>query len=137
MIPALEHLYRTTTYRVLAPDSSIDLHVDRRSHALDALLAAHGVRTWAFLSACNPRSVPVPLRVNQCRAARLQHLLVARGWPWLQASGIPRDRSYPPEPSVWVGGISLCDARRLAERFRQNAFLAGRIGRQARLLWLR
>jgi len=137
MIPALDHLYRATTYRVLAPEAAVDLHVDRRSRRLDAVLAARGVRTWAFLSACNPRSITAPLPVNQRRAALLKRLLAARGWPWLEAAGIPRDRRRQPEPSVWVGGISVRDARRLAERFGQNAFLAGRIGRRARLLWLR
>jgi Protein of unknown function (DUF3293) len=137
MIPALEPAYRATTYRVLAPDATIDLHIDRRSSPLDALLAQCGVQTWAFLSACNPRSVCAPPDVNRQRAVRLERLLAARGWTWLDGAGIPRDRRRAPEPSVWIGGISLRDARRVATQFGQNAFLAGRRGRPARLVWLR
>ena len=137
MIPALDGAYRATTYRILAPDAAIDLFIDRRSGALDALLARRGVRNWAFLSACNPRSVPAPPGVNRRLATRLRRVLAARGWTWLEAAGIPRDRRRAPEPSVWIGGISERDARRVAEQFRQNAFLAGRRGRPARLVWLR
>jgi hypothetical protein len=137
MIPALDGAYRSTTYRIQAPGAGIDLSIDRRSRALDTLLAQRGVRTWAFLSACNPRSVPAPPRVNRRQAARLRRLLAARGWYWLEAAGIPRDRRLAPEPSVWIAGISLRDARRLAAHFGQNALLAGRRGRPARLVWLR
>ena len=136
MIPALDGAYRATTYRILAPHT-IDLFIGRRSRALDALLAQRGVRSWAFLSACNPRSVPAPPGVNRQQATRLRQLLAARRWTWLEAAGIPRDRRRAPEPSVWIGGISERDARRLAQQFRQNAFLAGRRGRPARLIWLR
>jgi Protein of unknown function (DUF3293) len=137
MIPALEAAYHRTTYRVLAPDGAIDLHIGRRSSALDALLAQRGVQSWAFLSACNPRSVCAPPEVNRQRTVRLERLLAARGWPWLDGAGIPRDRRRAPEPSVWIGGISLRDARRVATQFGQNALLVGRHGRPARLVWLR
>jgi len=137
MIPALDGAYRSTVYRVLAPGAAIDLSIDRRSSGLDALLAQRGVSTWAFLSACNPRSIAAPPGVNRRQAARLKRALAARGWCWLDGAGVPRDRRLAPEPSVWVGGISLRDARRLAAHFGQNAFLAGRRGRPARLIWLR
>jgi Protein of unknown function (DUF3293) len=137
MIRALVVAYRATTYRVLMPDAAIDLCIDRRSAPLDALLAQCGVRTWAFLSAYNPRSVPAPRAVNRRQATRLKRLITARGWTWLEATGIPCDRRRRPEPSVWIGGISLRDARRLAAHFGQNALLTGRHGRPVRLVWLR
>ena len=134
---ALERAYRDTTYRVYLPGgAAIDLLPDDRSATLDRLLARTRVREWAFLTAWNPGSRPLPGWRNAMRQRRLLDLL-ARGAPVvLPAAGIPASLDWAPEDSLFAAGLSRSAALRLARRFGQNAIVAGRCGRPAELVWV-
>ena len=54
----LDQAYRNTTYEIDGPDGKMCLRIDGSAHPLEPLLKKHGKRTWAFVSAHNPRSEP-------------------------------------------------------------------------------
>lgn len=127
--------YLTTTYRVDAPAGPIALRVGQGSRALDGLLRRRGRRTWAFVTACNPRSRRLPGWRNLERQRRLRTLVRQLRFPVLPGTGIGDDRLWPPEPSLLILGISRVRACRLAGLFGQNAIVVGRRARAAELAW--
>lgn len=129
--------YLATTYRVEAdaPGEPIALHVGERSGALDRLLKRRGVRVWAFVTACNPRSRRLPPWQNLVRQRRLTALARRLGFAAVPATGVGDDPDWIPEPSALILGISCARARRLARLFDQNAIVAGRRGGAPELVW--
>lgn len=132
---ALEPAYRRTVYRVFAPGGAIDLRVGYRCPALDRLLAATGCTRWAFLTAWNPLSRPLPVWSNATRSRRLARALHGLGYRFLPGLGIPQEPGWRPEVSLLVLGMPAARALRIARRFGQNAIVAGRRGGRAQLLW--
>lgn len=146
----LEAVYRRAIYRVSAgragragrigrgqsPEEAIDLRIGRRSAALDALLARHRATTWAFLTAVNPGSKRLDDDENRRRTRRLTAALARRGWPRRRGTGIDPAGRWPPEPSFLVLDADPDALVALASRYGQAAFVAGEVGRPARLVWL-
>lgn len=135
--PRLTAAYRATDYIVLAGDGrpAFALRCEERSEAVDRLLAGHGLREWAFITACNPRSQILPAAENAARMDRLHAAVRDRGHPSLPGSGEGPDETWPAEPSLLVLGMPEADAIRLAAEFDQHAILVGRLGEPARLVW--
>ncbi len=131
MTADLEATYTAAHYRVFA-DPPFVLRVGEPSTELDALLAAHAADTWAFVTACNPGSVPLAAETNVERMARLQEVLT-------RFTTYPGESSDPAggwaEPSVLVVGISRAEAVAVAKAFGQNAILAGVRGGAVELVW--
>ena len=132
---ALELAYWRTVYRAFAPGGAIDLRVGHRFPALDRLLAVTGCTRWAFLTAWNPRSRPLPAWRNAARSRRLARALQARGYRFLPGLGIPLEPGWRPEVSLLALGMPAARALRIARSFGQNAIVAGRRGGRAQLLW--
>jgi hypothetical protein len=132
----LAALYRRARYRVAAPAGDFELRVGAPSPALDALLARHGTTSWAFLTAVNPGSRPLPEHVNQERLAALERRLAAGGWPRYAGAGIDPEGSFPDEPSFLVLGAPRALLLALAAEFGQAAILAGRAGGAPELIFL-
>ena len=127
--------YFSTTYRVDVSAGPIALRVGRHSRALDRLLQRRGLRGWAFVTACNPRSQRLPGWRNLARQRRLQALAERLRFAALPGVGIGDDPAWPPEPSLLIMGIGRARARRLARLFGQNAIVVGRRGRAPELVW--
>jgi hypothetical protein len=130
---SLEAAYRAAVYRVDAPEGPFILRAGQSSPEADALLRRHGHACWAYLTACNPGSVILSSEENLARSAQLRERLA--GWPFLEGEGSAPDGSWPGEKSFLVLGIDEPVAHALARGFHQAAFLAGRLGEPARLLW--
>ena len=118
-----------------APGGPIALRVSQHSAALDRLLKRRGLRAWAFVTACNPRSVRLPAWRNLERQRRLKALSSRLGYPTLAGVGVGDDPAWPPEPSLLILGVSRQRARRLARLFGQHAIVAGRLGAPPELVW--
>jgi hypothetical protein len=115
--------YEATEYRVDWPSGPFVLHVGVRSRELARLYDEAGVTSAAYLSAWNPYSQLAPPEANAAAEAALEAQLagvapvVAPGW------GADPSGAWPPERSTLALGLSLEEARRLAEAFRQNGFV--------------
>ena len=134
---ALEPAYRRTLYRVFVPGGAIDLQIGHRCPALDRLLAASGYDRWAFLTAWNPRSTPLPVWRNAMRSRHLARTLRALGWRFLPGLGVSQEPGWRPEVSMLVLGMPAARALRIARGFGQYAIVAGRRGGRGHLLWCR
>lgn len=129
--------FRATAY-VVRPHPLIGgvkhvLRVDAAHPALDAALTAHGLGSWAFITAWNPRANPRPLHTNERLQRALHVLLEARGQPFVSAIGVADDRSWF-EESVFVPGLSRDEALRIGRLFDQEAVVWSRVNGNAELL---
>ena len=133
--PELDAAYRATSYFVDGPDGRFALRVGSASPEADALAAAHGAAAWAYVTACNPGSVPAPDAQNRARQRELEEVVRATTLPCYPGEGRGDDGCWPAEPSLLVLGISEAEARRLARQFGQAAVVCGERGGPARLVW--
>jgi hypothetical protein len=135
--PDLEAAYRSTSYSVIVPGREpISIRCGVRCMPLDLLLAESRAIDWAFITACNPRSVPLDEDANAERMMQLEMLVRGRGLACFQGEGQADDGDWPPEPSLLVLGISEADAVTVAREFEQHAIVSGRRGGEARLVWV-
>ncbi|MGK7868536.1 DUF3293 domain-containing protein [Falsiroseomonas sp. E2-1-a20] len=105
----------------------VAVRIGRRSAAMDALLARHGVRQAGFVTAWNPRSRRMPEGWNLRTQDRLRQ--AARGR--VLAEGFGRGAGWAEHHLLLRG-----DPRRLrvlGRRFRQWAIVVVAAGRPARL----
>ena len=135
--PALEAAYQGTTYVVRVGPVPLALRIGEHSAALDRLLATHGIRSAAYMTAWNPMSRAAGRAYNAAAARKLVCVLRRRGWRLIEGEGRGEDPDWPPERSLLVLGIDRGHAQRLAVDFRQNAFVFVRRDRPAELVWAR
>lgn len=132
----LRAAYETTAYRVDGgARGAIVIRCGERSDDLDALLVEAAADTWAFLTACNPRSVRLDPADNARRMDALRARVLALGLVHLPGAGVATAGDWPPEPSLLVVGILEDAAVALARAFDQHAIVAGSRGGPARLVW--
>jgi len=129
----LDAFYRATFYQV--DHLSISLRVDEPSSELDRWLKTHDHTNWAFITAWNPASKPVSVFQNERAQSALRRNLLGGGYDYYPALGIDPSGKWPPEPSLFIPEISVSRAAEFAYAFRQNAFLAGKIGQAVALHW--
>ena len=115
--------YRATAYHVQNGDENFVLQVDRPSAPLRQIYGTKGVSSAAFLTAWNPFSAPASIATNREAQLQLERQIVELGLAHLIGRGEDAAGSWPGEDSVLILGITLVEARRLAETFGQNAFL--------------
>ena len=131
---ALLAAYRATTYRIELGRRHINLRIGRRSLAADRWLAAHDARCGAFLTAWNPHSRRRSAADNDAAQRALERDLARLRVPCLRGAGIGADSRWPPERSVFAVGLTRAQARRLATKYRQFAFVFQRRGAPAELV---
>lgn len=124
MDEALLHAYRRTAYRVrLGTGGTATVRVGEPLPA--ALRPLAGERDWGYFTAWNPCSEPQSPKVNREAQRRLlADLRAERGLDIHPALGVGANGWR--EPSFWIVGIAPGTLERLGERYRQNAWLAGR-----------
>lgn len=124
---ALLAAYLNSAYRVFEP--AFDIRIGEACAPLQSLLMRHGVSEWAYITACNPRSVLLAPEENRRRQAMLAERLKAYACYPGEGAG----EGWPPEASLLVLGITLPEALAVAREFEQLAFVAGRAGGHAAL----
>jgi hypothetical protein len=127
--PKLDAAYRGTDYMADAPFGPILIRVGEPCRLLDT-------DSWAYLTACNPRSQKLEPDDNDRRMHRLEQELTARCFRYFRGQARARDASWPEEPSILVTDISEREAVELARKFDQAAIVCGRRGESARLVWI-
>ncbi len=129
--------YEATSFWVdVFPDSPFAIRCGTRTPRLDDLLVKCGASTWAYMTACNPRSDLLTASDNAERMGRLRHHLQQRGYSFFPGEGVPDKPEWAPEPSFLVLGITESEAVSLARIYEQNAILIGTQGQCATLLWV-
>lgn len=132
----LDRFYRSTRYLVRTDGGSdITFSIDVNSSEVDDLAASAGADSWAFMTAWNPGSNPLPADENSRRQEDLMQILNDRGLKFLPGSTEDPEEKWDSEESLLVFGIDRGDAVELARSFGQNAIVFGRIGDPTQLVW--
>jgi hypothetical protein len=125
--------YNCTEYHVSGTE--IILKIGEHSQMLDVLLNQYHQQDWAFITACNPGSDPLPEEENNLRHEQLK---IALGlYSFFEGMGVGENPPWKPERSLLVIGINRAKALEIGNRFGQNAIVAGRIYLPAELLILK
>lgn len=132
---ALRGAYEATTYRAILPSGDITIRIGKTCHALDELLSAFDVTSWAFVSAANPGSTLVLPAENDARHDALLERVRSLGFPWFPGWGEPDAPGWESEPSVLIIGIPCTRAVQLARVLEQNAIVCGERCGRAMLAW--
>jgi hypothetical protein len=130
----LEVTYQSTTYAVDCPAGDFGIRLGEPCAPLDALLRLHGVSTWAYITACNPRSELLSSEENAARHAQVLAQVRALGLKVLSGRG-KADGGDWVEESLLILGLDENAAVALGTAFRQNAVVVGRVGGVAELRW--
>jgi hypothetical protein len=128
-----EH-YKATTFRVETPAGHIDIRVGGKHPGIDSLLSRHNATEWAYITAWNPGSQPLSADQNELAHVTLLQSIRNRGFECYVGDGIPDNKGWTPERSVWIASIGRAEAVALGVRFGQNAIVVGTIGGIAELV---
>lgn len=120
---SLVSAYLRTTYRVDALD--LQLRIGVANANLQQLLTTYIARTWAFITAWNPKSVLLSQQENEARHEMLVKIVEKMGHLHVEGYGIGDDGHWPPEQSLLILGISRQKAVALGRQFEQNAIVFG------------
>lgn len=134
----LEKVYRKTEYQVPLSDRTLRFRIGERDPAAEALLRMQLPirRDWAILTPCNPRPQEASESINSFYYHELRDALAQRQGHCLQAINHDPSGSWPDEPGFIVADAEPLWLHDLGARFRQNAFVAARLGEAPRLVWL-
>ena len=132
---AWESVYARTSYVVQLPAGELPIRIGQTCPVLDAFLRARAVRTWAFVSACNPRSHALCEQENLARHENLLRAAAALGLTCCNGEGRSDAADGPAERGLLITGITEVLALELGLEFEQNAIVFGERDGVARLLW--
>ena len=123
MTPELRESFRNARYEVHLPKGAIDLAVDRHCEPLRQWLRANGCTCAALMTAHNPAGMQRADFLNSASQSLLEARLLQGGYTFMQATAFDPSGGWPPEPSLFIPGISQTDAMILASEFGQLAIL--------------
>jgi hypothetical protein len=127
--------YENAEYVVFGA-AELVLRIGRRDARLERLLAAHGARSAAYVSAANPRGEVRSEEENRAATAALEKTLAARGYACLAGEGRDPEGRWVAEPSLLVLGIAREEAGALGRAWAQNAIVFVEAGAAPELLLL-
>lgn len=131
---ALAEAYRRTVYTVDRDGGFFAVRIGEKSEEVDALLQQHGQTSWAYITACNPRSEPLAPEENHRRQAELRNYLLTMDYSMFPGRGVGECAAWPPEESFLVIGIPREAAVRLGAMLEQIAIVVGEQGAAAELV---
>ena len=123
--------YRRTEYRVADSGFAFTLHIAQPCVALLECMRHFQVTEAAYLTAWNPRSKPTSIARNKAAQRTLEAEVASRGWRFLFGEGVGSDRSWAPESSILVLGISIKAACGIGRKYGQNAIVTARLDEEA------
>lgn len=129
-VSALLRAYLAADYECLVHGRRYPLWVGETAPAVEAALPEG--RTFALITAWNPRSVARTPSENRAADQALRQALAAAGARFHAGAGMARDRGWR-EPGWLVVDMSLADFDALARRFDQLGALFWRRGEPVRL----
>ncbi|AVQ11419.1 PF11697 family protein [Leptospira santarosai] len=134
----LRREYLNTCYMVNACEefSSFVILAESFNPTLDEILNRYDRTEWAYITAWNPKSIPLFLEENQKRNHLLEEKICAGAYPSFRGKGIGTDETWIPEESFLILGIAEKVVAALAIEFDQNSILVGTIGNKSRLKFL-
>lgn len=131
----LQGAYEGSVFWVHSDTCYIPVRIGQTSPELEALLDAKEADCWAFITACNPGSLPLAPPENERRQEALRRRLEELGFAPFPGMGVGTGGDWPPEASYLVLRMPPEQAAGLGRELGQNAIVVGSRGRAAELLW--
>ena len=128
--------YAATRFEAEVPDGLITLRIGQRSDALRRLYQVAGTQSAAYITACNPASIPQTEDRNRSAHAELLRSLNAGGYRHYEGFGRDPTGQWPAERSVLVMGISEEEACALGRQHGQAAVVVAVADTVPHLRWL-
>jgi Protein of unknown function (DUF3293) len=122
------------THYIVHHQPPFTLRIGQHGQELDALLHETGRECAAFITAWNPMCQLLGFQENQSRQQILLDELKAMGFLTLPGTGQHPSNGWPGEESVLVLGLQLNEAKTLAKKFEQLAFVWAGRGRPVELI---
>lgn len=113
--------YQQTNYVVKLDNYGLILRIGEYSEPLDELHTRYGVRSSAFITACNPHSEIYTLEQNASRQNQLKADLESIDCVVISGTGKDPDGKWPREPSFLAIGITREDTEKLGNNYGQFA----------------
>jgi hypothetical protein len=130
----LSDAYYGTDYIIFMEDENLVLGALGQSARLESLMKEDGVSTCAYITAYSPDSKVVSPDENTRNQKALIADISSKHWKYYNGEGKHPSNNWPAEPSILIMGIKLKEARDLALRYRQIAFLFGTSGGKTKLI---
>lgn len=130
----LVEAYLRTTYRLLSPP--FEIRIGAKNVVFEKWLKKQNAKTYAFVTAWNPRSKLLSEEENRLKNKDLEADLKKASRLVLPASNVPDAGDWPSEESFFVLDISPEEAICLGKKYEQNAIVWREKGGVPELWWL-
>lgn len=97
--------------------------VDHHNKKLKELILINQCKHATFITACNPMSQILDEKENQHRVRLLEQYLIDRGYSFLTGYSDDDAGQWPTEYSFFVLDLPLAEAKLLATKYQQKAYL--------------
>lgn len=131
-----EASYLRTNYRAFSGRHYVDFYIGETKRHQPWRLTAHRVEKWAFICAENPYSIRLSERENESRSVLLLRYLHKRNLRYFYGLGMPNSNEWPNELGFFIINVTLVEARRIGQKFHQNAIVFSRALKPLELVWL-
>lgn len=133
----LQQFYEQTHYTVLLPRQRLTFLIGKYSVKLDDLLQKHcGVtRNWAILTPYNPSSHLSDEDTNHVALMRLRRELDAASLKHFDTVNMSPEGEWH-ELGFLVVDPQSSEIKTAARRYRQNAYVAAKLGEAPQLVWM-
>lgn len=119
----LINAYNATKYKVYSP--SIVIEIGIANEVINDLLISFNLTTWAYITAFNPFSKILTDLENLKRHEELK--VKIENYKFFEGEGVGEDKTWKPEISFLIVGISLNEAIEIGKFYEQNAIVVGEI----------
>lgn len=130
----LREAYLATIYEV--KHLGLHLQIGVENWDLEEFLIDNNAFSWAFISAWNPFSKLLSTAENEIRHSKLVDFTKKKQWVFAEGFGVPQNKSWQAEKSLFILDISRNEAIELGKKFDQNAIVFGRLGKAPQLFFL-
>jgi hypothetical protein len=130
----LQEAYLATIYEV--KHLGLQLRIGEENWNLEELLIDNNAFSWAFISAWNPFSQLLSPKENNILHLKLIELAKNKCWIYTEGLGVPQNKGWEAEKSLFILDIPKSEAVILGKTFNQNAIVIGRLGKAPELLFL-
>ncbi len=133
-INELKQVYLNTNYTINKNSifkEELTLHINKVTNLKNALPE---LKEWAFITAWNPNSNQLSKQENERRNANLLDDIRSKGYTTHLGCGISKDSNWS-EDSFFIENISKAEALVYALKYKQYAFVYGKVNQVAELIW--
>jgi len=131
----LERAYASTIYRMYLGSRALDFSVDTRCLKDSRIVLWRRMPRWVFITAYNPKSVMLSNRENLVLDKKLRNFLIGKKFKFVRGDAIPRSSDWTIEKGFFVFNISKAIAKKICQRFNQNAILYSGTRDRPHIIW--